>query len=77
LKWKYLDTVTIDVQIMPGPLNPYHSTGDDSDTLYLAVSGEDGSMVDMTRFIRLPNSERRRLEADRDESGAKISEVGF
>jgi len=77
LKWKYLDTVTIDVQIMPGPLNPYHSTGDDSDTLYLAVSGEDGSMVDMTRFIRLPNSERRRLEADRDESGAKIAEVGF
>ena len=31
----------------------------------------------MTRFIRLPNSERRRLEADRDESGAKIAEVGF
>ena len=34
-------------------------------------------MVDMTRFIRLPNSERRRLEADRAENGAKIAEVGF
>ena len=76
LKWKYLDTVTIDVQIMPAPLNNYHSNNDE-DTLHVGVTGEEGSMVDMTRFIRLPNSERRRLEADRAENGAKIAEVGF
>lgn len=79
LKWKYLDTVTIDVQIMPGGYNQRMKSNidEDDDTLFVAVSGEDGTMVDMTRFIRLPNSERRRLEADRDESGTKIAEVGF
>ncbi len=77
LKWKYLDTVTIDVQIMPGPLNNYHLNNDNDDTLHVGVTGEDGTMVDMTRFIRLPSSERRRLEADRAENGAKIAEVGF
>lgn len=76
LKWKYLDTVTIDVQIMPPPMHNYNNNFDE-DTLYVAVTGEDGSMVDMTRFIRLPSSERHRLEADRDETGAKIAEVGF
>ena len=34
-------------------------------------------MVDMTRFIKLPPSERRRLEADRAENNSKIAEVGF
>jgi mRNA guanylyltransferase len=71
LKWKYLDTVTIDVQIVPPKFN------DDEDVLRVEVSGEDGSFVDMTRFINLPNSERRRLEADREETKAKIVEVGF
>ena len=75
LKWKYLDTVTIDVQIMPpgfGRGNP-----NDEDALVVAVTGEDGSMVEMTRFIHLPKSELRRLEADRAETGAKIAEVGL
>ena len=76
LKWKYLDTVTIDVKLMPGPLNSLHNDFDE-DTLYVAVTGEEGSMVDMTRFIRLPNSERRRLAADRQETGSNIAEVGF
>lgn len=76
LKWKYLDTVTIDVQIMPpgygrGPING------DEDSLVLAVTGEEGSMVEMSRFIHLPKSELRRLEADRAECGAKIAEVGL
>jgi len=73
LKWKYLDTVTIDVRIMP----PEYGRNQDDDALILAVTGEEGSMVDMTRFIHLPNSERRRLEADRAESGANIVEVGL
>jgi len=76
LKWKYLDTVTIDVQIMPPPMNRYNANMDE-DTLHVGVLGEEGTMVDMTRFIRLPSSERRRLEADRAETGAKIAEVGF
>jgi hypothetical protein len=76
LKWKYLDTVTIDVQIMPAPLNNYNNNLDE-DTLHVGVTGQDGTMVDMTRFIRLPNSERRRLEADRAENNATIAEVGF
>ena len=71
LKWKYLDTVTIDVRIAPPNYN------DDEDVLRVEVSGEDGTFVDMTRFIHLPNSERRRLEADREETKANIVEVGF
>ena len=71
LKWKYLDTVTIDVQIAPPKMD------DGEDVLRVEVSGEDGSFVDMTRFIHLPNSERRRLEADRDDTKARIAEVGF
>mmetsp|Transcript_1485 Transcript_1485/g.1834 ORF Transcript_1485/g.1834 Transcript_1485/m.1834 type:complete len:774 (+) Transcript_1485:118-2439(+) len=78
MKWKYLDTVTIDVQIMPAPLHHHHHhVNNDDDILHVGVLGEEGTMVDMTRFIRLPNSERRRLEADRADSGAKIAEVGF
>lgn len=76
LKWKYLDTVTIDVQIMPSGYG--HGQGNDSDdALFVAVTGEEGSMVDMTRFIHLPTSELRRLEADRAETGANIAEVGL
>lgn len=76
LKWKYLDTVTIDVQIMPpgygrGPIDA------DEDALTVAVTGEDGSMVEMSRFIHLPKSELRRLEADRNETNANIAEVGL
>lgn len=68
LKWKYLDTVTIDVEIMP-PRNE----GD----LCVGVLGEDNTRVDMTRHLHLPDSERRRLEADREEHKCKIAEVGF
>jgi hypothetical protein len=39
--------------------------------------GEEGTSVDMTRYLRLPPSERHRLEADRAENGSKIAEVGF
>lgn len=76
LKWKYLDTVTIDVQIMP-PGYGFGNMKNSNDTLVVAVTGEDGSMVDMTRFIHLPTSELRKLEADRAETGANIAEVGL
>jgi hypothetical protein len=39
--------------------------------------GEEGTTVNMTRYLRLPDSEQLRLEADRQESGSKIAEVGF
>lgn len=68
LKWKYLDTVTIDVEILP----PRHE-GD----LCVGCLGEDNTRIDMTRHLRLPEIERRRLEADREESKCKIAEVGF
>jgi hypothetical protein len=71
LKWKYLDTVTIDVEILP----PLHN--DEEGTLRVGVLGEEQTRIDMTRHIHLPSPERRRLEADRQESGSKIAEVGF
>ena len=71
LKWKYLDTVTIDVEIMP----PRHN--DDEGVLRVACLGDEGSMVDMTRHIHLPQSELLRLQADRVEANCKIAEVGF
>jgi len=71
LKWKYLDTVTIDVEIMPPRQN------DDEGLLRVGVLGEEGTLVDMTRHVKLPNSELRRLEADRHETGGRIAEVGF
>lgn len=78
LKWKYLDTVTIDVEIMPPNRHNHHTSADDDEnTLDVGVLGEEGSMVNMTRFIHLPQSERRRLEADRFETKAKIAEVGL
>ena len=81
LKWKYLDTVTIDVEILPPRpnfgRNNNHRPADDDDVLRVGVMGEEGTTVDMTRYLRLPDSERHRLEADRQESGSKIAEVGF
>ncbi|GAX15721.1 mRNA-capping enzyme [Fistulifera solaris] len=71
LKWKYLDTVTIDVELLPLLHN------DDDDTLRVGCLGEEQTRVDMTRHILLPLSERMRLEADRFESGDRIAEVGF
>jgi len=71
LKWKYLDTVTIDIEILPLRHN------DDDDVLRVGCLGDEGTMVDMTRHVKLPVSERLRLEADRHETGARIAEVGF
>ena len=71
LKWKYLDTVTIDVQLLP----PNHHDADG--VLRVGVLGDEGTLVDMTRHVKLPQSELRRLEADRHETGGNIAEVGF
>jgi mRNA-capping enzyme len=68
LKWKYLDTVTIDVEILP-PCR--------EGELRVGVLGEEDTRVDMTRHLHLPISERHRLEADREENKCKIAEVGF
>jgi len=77
LKWKYLDTVTIDVQILPPASHRRGNGGQDDNVLNVGVMGEEGTIVNMTRYLRLPNSERLRLEADRDETGSNICEVGF
>jgi hypothetical protein len=71
LKWKYLDTVTVDVEIMPLLHN------DDEDTLRVACMGDEQTRVDMTRYVVLPPCERARLEADKFEGGGRIAEVGF
>jgi mRNA capping enzyme, catalytic domain/mRNA capping enzyme, beta chain/mRNA capping enzyme, C-terminal domain len=68
LKWKYLDTVTIDVEILPA-----RREGE----LCVGCLGDDNARIDMTRHLHLPESERRRLEADREETNCKIAEVGF
>jgi len=66
LKWKYLDTVTIDVEMLP--LRP----SDEDDTLRVGCLGEEQTRVDMTRYIHLPKCERARLEADKFENGGRI-----
>jgi hypothetical protein len=72
LKWKYLDTVTIDVELLPAR----HNQSDDD--LNVGVMGTDQTSIDMSRYLKsLPKSERFRLEADKFESGARIAEVGF
>jgi len=68
LKWKYLDTTTVDVEIQPSM---------DDDTLHVCCLGEEQTRVDMTRHVVLPRSERLKLEADRFETGGKIAEVGL
>lgn len=77
LKWKYLDTVTIDVEILPQMPQYGRNQNHDKDILRVGVMGEEGTIVDMTRYVRLPAAERHRMEADRNESGSKIAEVGF
>ena len=69
-----MDTVTIDVEILSSHGGGGHF---DEQSLRIGVLGDDGTMVDMSRFVGLPTSERLRLEADRNETGAKIAEVGF
>lgn len=71
LKWKYLDTATVDVEITPSLPN------DDDDVLRVACLGDEHTRVDMTRHVRLPLSERLRLNADRAAGGGNIAEVGF
>jgi hypothetical protein len=72
LKWKYLDTVSIDVELLP----QRHFDRDD-DPLLVGVMGTDQTTIDMSRYVLLPKSERYRLEADKFESNARIAEVGF
>jgi hypothetical protein len=71
LKWKYLDTVTIDIEMLP------LRHDDEEDALRVGCMGEEQTRVDMTRYVMLPKSERMRLEADKFEAGGKIAEVGF
>lgn len=71
LKWKYLDTVTIDIEMLP------LRHADDDDMLRVGCLGEEQTRVDMTRYVLLPKSERMRLEADKFEAGGRIAEVGF
>lgn len=78
LKWKYLDTVTIDVQILlEGGYRNRHD--DDDDPMNTGVMGPDNTSVDMSRYVKLPASERFRLEADKMEVNSRvhIAEVGF
>ncbi|KAL3924349.1 MAG: hypothetical protein SGILL_001101 [Bacillariaceae sp.] len=77
LKWKYLDTVTIDVELVEGGYQQRNRRGGDEDALNTGVMGPDQTSVDMSRYVKLPASERFRLEADKSESGARIAEVGF
>ena len=79
LKWKYLDTVTIDVQILLEGGYRYRGGNDDDDALNTGVMGPDNTSVDMSRYVKLPASERYRLEADKAETNSKIhiAEVGF
>lgn len=76
LKWKYLDTVTIDVELMALRHN------DPDDFLRTGVLGEEQTRVDLSRFMSLPTSERLKLEADKyavtsTGGSATIAEVGL
>jgi mRNA capping enzyme, catalytic domain/mRNA capping enzyme, beta chain len=71
LKWKYLDTVTVDIEILP------LRRTDDDNTFRVGCLGEEHTRIDMTRYVLLPPSERLRLEADKFEAGGNIAEVGF
>eukprot|EP00522_Entomoneis_paludosa_P007418 CAMPEP_0172454760 /NCGR_PEP_ID=MMETSP1065-20121228/11651_1 /TAXON_ID=265537 /ORGANISM="Amphiprora paludosa, Strain CCMP125" /LENGTH=746 /DNA_ID=CAMNT_0013207145 /DNA_START=15 /DNA_END=2255 /DNA_ORIENTATION=+ len=74
LKWKYLDTVTMDVEL----LKPRHNEPDDA--FCTGCLGEESTMVNMTRFVQLPAAERMRFEADRfaaGQSSRTIAEVGL
>jgi hypothetical protein len=79
LKWKYLDTVTIDVEVFENNDTDLHIDNNGHESSLLAgVMGPEGTSVDVSRFIHLPRSERLRLEADRYESnGCRIAEIGF
>jgi len=84
LKWKYLDTVTIDVQILIDDGYMHRGRGggagdNDDDPLNTGVMGNEQTSVDMSRYVKLPASERFRLEADKHESKSRIhiAEVGF
>jgi len=72
LKWKYLDTVSIDVELLA-----QRQFDEDDDPLNVGVMGTDQTTIDMSRYVLLPKSERFRLEADKFESQARIAEVGF
>ncbi|GMH56190.1 hypothetical protein TrLO_g5424 [Triparma laevis f. longispina] len=67
LKWKYLDTATIDVRVDKEPKG-YKFT----------VDAGDGHQVDMSQYIKLPAQEIMRMEADRNcAKNCHVAEVGF
>lgn len=81
LKWKYIDTVTIDVELLQQHQIRHTNNNDDDDDriLHVGCLGEEQTRVDMTRYVKLPDSERLRLEADRfyENASGRIAEVGF
>jgi hypothetical protein len=77
LKWKYLDTVTIDVELLEEGFQHRRGHEEDEEMLNTGVMGPDRTSVEMTRYVKLPASERFRLEADKFDTGSRIAEVGF
>ena len=73
-KWKYLDTVTVDVEVLS---NHRHIDAVHDTQLKVGILGPNKSRIDMSRHIHLPKSERYRMEADKAESGGRIAEIGF
>jgi len=65
LKWKYLDTATVDVEV---------EVDKNGNIRFLCDAG-DGARVDMSRYIQLPSQEKMRLEADRNVTKCKVAEV--
>lgn len=59
----------MDVELMP--------LRHDDDTIRVACLGEEGTRVDLTRFVQLPVSERLRLKADSQATKQKIAEIGL
>ena len=63
-----------DVELIP----PRHN--DPEDAFCTGCLGEESTMVNMTRYVQLPDSERMKLEADRFAAGGgpkTIAEVGL
>jgi len=68
LKWKYLDTVTMDVELV----NDQTKRNNAICVNVLGDSGSEGPRVDMSHMFHLPPSERYRLEADRAKVEAEL-----
>jgi len=79
LKWNYLDTVPIDVEIqVPNPNQYNNNVADENDdVLDVGVLGEERTLINMTRFTYLHQSERRCLEADRHEIRLRLQRLDW